>query len=87
MTVNEIFGEAMKLSAKDQKELYNKLGTWIKSSAQASFRKGDKVRFTSSKGEVISGTVTRVNQKTVSMRCDDGIHGWRVSPTLLEKVA
>ena len=45
---------------------------------------GDRASFTSKTGRVVTGTVTRVNTKTVTLeRCDDGSRGWRVSPTAL----
>lgn len=44
---------------------------------------GQRVRFKSSRGELIHGTITRHNQKSVSLVTPDGEH-WRVSPALIE---
>src|SRR3989344_8272931 len=48
------------------------------------FRVGDKVEFDTDHG-TITGTVTRINQKTASIDANDG-RGWRVSPGFLRKV-
>ena len=44
---------------------------------------GQRVRFKSSRGELIQGTITRHNQKSVSLVTPEGEH-WRVSPALIE---
>lgn len=49
-----------------------------------SFRVGDRVEFDDGY-QILSGIVTRVNQKTASVQADDG-RGWRVAPTLLRRV-
>lgn len=49
------------------------------------FNRGDKVTFTA-KGVTYSGRVEKVNQKTVTVFTDRKTT-WRVSPTLLSKVA
>ena len=47
------------------------------------FRVGDRATFTA-KGRTVTGTVTRVNAKSVSLEnCDDGSRGWRVAPGML----
>ena len=47
------------------------------------FRVGDRATFTA-KGRTVTGTVTRVNTKSVSLEnCDDGSRGWRVAPGML----
>lgn len=51
-------------------------------SAQA-FAPGDEVEF-DHRGEVLQGTVDRVNQKTVTVKI--GFQKWKVTPTLLRKV-
>jgi hypothetical protein len=44
------------------------------------------VAFTA-KGRTITGTVVRVNSKSVTVDdCDDGSRGWRVAPSLLAAV-
>lgn len=49
--------------------------------AADTFRPGDLVSFQGRSGETFSGTVTKVNQKTVSVRV--GHTNWKVSGTLL----
>jgi ribosomal protein L35AE/L33A len=49
---------------------------------------GDRATFTAKTGKVVTGTVTRVNTKTVTLeRCDDGSRGWRVTPGMLRAPA
>jgi len=49
---------------------------------------GDRATFTSKSGRVVTGTVTRVNTKTVTLeRCDDGSRGYRVPPSMLRPAA
>ncbi|NDD28464.1 MAG: hypothetical protein EB084_09400 [Proteobacteria bacterium] len=51
--------------------------------ARPSFRIGQRVAFTA-KGRTVTGTVARVNEKTITVdHCDDGSRGWRVSPAML----
>ncbi len=50
-----------------------------------SFRVGDRVEFDDGY-QIVSGIVTRINQKTATLRTDDG-RGWRVAPSLLRRVA
>jgi hypothetical protein len=55
--------------------------------AQAPARVGQRVSFTA-KGRTVTGTVVRVNDKTVTVEdCDDGSRGWRVSPSMLHNPA
>ncbi|MGE3758676.1 MAG: hypothetical protein AB7H97_13015 [Pseudobdellovibrionaceae bacterium] len=49
-----------------------------------SFRVGDRVEFDDGY-QIVSGVVTRINQKTASIQADDG-RGWRVAPSLLRRV-
>lgn len=51
----------------------------------AQFTEGDRVSFTDNDGSAKTGTILRLNKKTVSLRTDDG-HLWKVSPTFLRKV-
>lgn len=45
---------------------------------------GDRASFTGKDGRSVTGTVTRVNEKTVTLeRCDDGSRGYRVPPAML----
>lgn len=50
------------------------------------FYPGCRVRFTTKVGELKTGTVIRVNQKTISVEVDGEIGYWKVSPLLLEKI-
>ena len=52
----------------------------------AQFTEGDRVEFTTNDGTVKCGVVVRLNKKTASLRTDDA-QSWKVSPTLLRKVA
>jgi len=36
-------------------------------------------------GEMISGTIVKLNQKTVGFKSDDGVQ-WKVAPSLLSKI-
>lgn len=50
---------------------------------RSEFRIGDPVRFTGRGGREFTGTVTRINQKTISVSTTVG--EWRVSPQALRK--
>lgn len=50
------------------------------------FSPGDRVQFTSKYGDVIEGTVIRVNRKTVSVSTGENEGWWNVSPELLTKI-
>jgi hypothetical protein len=52
--------------------------------AMMQFNAGDRVCFMNG-GQKVFGYVERLNQKSVSLRCDDGGR-WKVAPSLLEKV-
>ncbi|MFQ3225180.1 MAG: hypothetical protein ACI8Z5_001436 [Lentimonas sp.] len=49
------------------------------------FRIGDQVQLMSSQGDLIIGTIVRINQKTVSLVTEAGAR-WKVSPSLLTKL-
>jgi hypothetical protein len=57
--------------------------------AKATFRIGDKVKFTVRKRgwgpRVVTGTVVKKNVKTIHVRPTDGGREWRVTASLLEK--
>lgn len=51
------------------------------------FNPGDKVEFDSRRnGQKVTGVVNRINTKSVGVRATDGVN-WKVSPSLLRKVA
>ena len=56
----------------------------------ATFRPGQKVSFTGRHGEELTGTVSKLNQKTATVEVPSRIPGvpqiWRVSPGLLKAV-
>jgi hypothetical protein len=47
------------------------------------FHVGQRVRFTSSAGQLVRGTIARHNRKSVTVVTADG-HQWRVSPGVLQ---
>ena len=49
------------------------------------FRRGDKVSFTDKYLQVQIGIITRINQRTASVECEDG-PGWRVPYGMLSHV-
>ena len=49
------------------------------------FRIGNQVQFTSSAGDLVIGTIVRLNKKTVSLVTEAGAR-WKVSPSLLRKL-
>lgn len=55
----------------------------LQSRAAHSFSKGDKVKFTTRSGEIITGTVAKINQKTVTVNTSNST--WKVSGSLLKK--
>jgi hypothetical protein len=52
--------------------------------AMTRFNAGDRVCFINN-GRKMFGYIERLNQKSVSLRCDDEGR-WKISPSLLEKV-
>ena len=54
--------------------------------ARSAFRVGDRVTFESKRhGQMIVGTITKINVKTIAVDTDSGMH-WKVSPSLLSPV-
>ena len=73
----------------DRKEVVNLLKKYfddLTQQARCKYRIGDRVSFNTSKfypsapnGKEISGTIQRINTKTITLKdCDDGGPGWRV---------
>ena len=54
--------------------------------AKYQFQPGDRVRFEGRRGKIVTGTVERLMQKNVRVTADGGV-GWRVSPSVLTKIA
>tara|TARA_Y100000385_G_C13078478_1_gene632620 strand:- start:1005 stop:1271 length:267 start_codon:yes stop_codon:yes gene_type:complete len=57
---------------------------YISSTTARSLVKGAKVQFTGRGGEVVTGTVTKVNQKTVVV--DAGVIKWKVTASMLTQI-
>jgi hypothetical protein len=62
-------------------KLFQKAGKFV---ALSKFAVGEKVSFFSNGGELITGQVIRLNQKTATIATDDD-RQWNVSPELLRK--
>ena len=54
--------------------------------AGAKFKVGDRVTFNDCDNVLVTGTVSRVNQKTVSVKPDNMAGRWRVSAVLLNRL-
>ena len=48
------------------------------------FRNGMRVEFEGRKGEMVTGTITKINRKTIIVTPDEGYQTWRVAPSLLQ---
>jgi flagellar basal body P-ring protein FlgI len=73
------------LSFEDIKDISNTLSyvaKQIQYNKAREFMKGDKVKFNSRTGEVVHGTVVKINQKTVTVK--SATNQWKVSPSLLK---
>jgi hypothetical protein len=82
-----------KLGMDDLRTLHNlianRINTLVKAkreTALSNFNPGNRVRFTTKYGETKTGTVIRVNQKTVSIAVDNDPGYWKVSPQILERI-
>lgn len=56
----------------------------LQSKRKSSFRTGDRVKFTTREGTVITGKIEKIMQKNIRIVTDEG-KGWRVAPSLLTK--
>ena len=61
------------------------LNTMKAQSQLQQFRIGNQVQFMSSQGDLIVGTIVRINKKTVSLVTEEGTR-WKVSPSFLRKL-
>lgn len=66
-------------------DLHKQASRFVSARAAAKFTVGDEVEFTSG-SSLIRGIVEKVNVKTVNVSVEFG-RNWRVSPSLLTKVA
>lgn len=90
MKTNEITAAILMVQSKEELKLINEALSYqwsrvTKAQAKA-FRVGERVEWNSKNGLVEKGTVAKVNQKTVQVKTVRG-STWRVSPSLLRKVA
>lgn len=53
---------------------------------RAEFKVGDRVTFNDRDNVPVTGTISRVNRKTVSVTPDNMLGGWRVSAALLNRL-
>ena len=58
--------------------------TMLQSRAKFAFYIGESVNFANRSGQLITGKVTKINQKTIIVRTNTGME-WKVSPSLLRK--
>jgi len=58
--------------------------TYLSRQTTRSLRIGDTVEFTGRGGRTVTGTVTKINQKTVIVK--DGYTNWKVTASLLKIV-
>jgi hypothetical protein len=54
--------------------------------SMAEFIVGDRVSFQPERGVEVTGTIVRLNRKSVTVAASDGVQ-WRVAPTFLRKAA
>ncbi len=66
----------------DQINLLQRASAFI---AMSDLRIGERVSWTGN-GEKLTGTIFRLNQKTVSVKVDNGEGYWKLSPQLLTKI-
>jgi uncharacterized protein YkvS len=59
--------------------------TFLAKNTARSLRVGDTVSFEGRRGETVTGTVTKVNQKTVIVKA--GMTNWKVTASLLTPLA
>jgi len=57
----------------------------LETSVGGTFLVGDRVKFTAKDGRTITGTVFKINMKTIKVRSIDTV--WAVTPSLLQRVA
>jgi hypothetical protein len=83
-----------KLEMDDLRTLHNLIADRINSLVKAKreadlskFNPGNRVRFKTRESEIKTGTVIRVNQKTISIAVDGDDHAWwKVSPQVVERI-
>lgn len=57
----------------------------IESRLTRSFRVGDAIRFDAGNRGIITGTVTKINAKTISVQATNGMR-WKVAPCFITKI-
>jgi len=66
-------------------DLHKQASRFLAAREASKFTIGDTVQFTSTRGRLIEGIVEKVNRKTINI--STSTVSWRVSPSLLTKVA
>ena len=84
MNMQEVRNFVLALDANELQEFAD----WVKSAAkfttQITLRKGMPVQFTTRSGNIMQGTIMRINKNTASVSTPQG--KWRVGLSLLRKV-
>jgi len=92
ITVDDLYQTSLTLSREDRQALKNLLLENLKDEVWANFGPGDKVKFKSRKGAVITGTIVRVNAKSVKVVSKQDRYGyttpgrnitWTVHPSFI----
>ena len=60
--------------------------SFLESQRTLLFKKGQKVEFTDRLGKKITGTIAKINKKTIKVTTDDNAGHWKVSPSMLTLV-
>jgi putative ribosome biogenesis GTPase RsgA len=86
-SVEEIISAIHSLNMAQLREVTSAVGLrreWLTRQHMRSFVVGDRVRFDAGRRGVVSGVLTKVNRKTVSVHADSGMT-WRVAVSLIER--
>lgn len=81
-TLGQIFAKMDRQDFATVADLYKQAQTMCSRREAAIFRVGDAVYFNSKRGMKVSGTIQKINTKTIKVSTDSGI--WSVSPGLLK---
>ena len=87
LTLNDMYEAAKTMSREDKMRLRDMLSEHLSREVRMDFGPGDKVKFNGRHGDVIVGTILRVNRKSVKVAVTrlDGLRPqlWNVSPQLI----
>lgn len=88
MSVETIINDIRKLtSPEDIRQLVDAVNlhmTYLSRQNTRKFILGDSVKFSDRRGRVVTGTVTKVNQKTIQVRDASGFGLYKVPASMLE---